>query len=860
MATRIISSIYIFFLIAGSISAQTNTFIKILGGSNTDVAYDIINAHNGGYIVTGSTKSYGNGVGIYDAWTIRIKANGDTLWTKTYGGGSTDKAFNIKKTTDGGYVQTGFYSNWSYDVFALKTDSSGNKIWQKAHGYKGYDYGNEIIQTNDGLFAITGFKNDTLTGIDHLYLLKLKSNGDTLWTKKYTGTTISDGSGIIQMPDSGFIISGSVSGIGNGASDVYLLRVDKNGAKLWEKTFGGAGYDWGRKIIQTQDSGFAIIGLTNSFGQGDYDVYLIKTDINGNLIWEKTFGNSKYDQGYSIKETSDKGFVITGSTESYGSGKSDVYLIRTDSTGNKIWQKTFGGSGYEIAYSVELTPDNGIITAGYTNSYGAGKEDFYIVKTDENGCFLQQGETSLDFSVSSINPKCYNASDGTASLNITGGTSPFSYTWSNGATGSTANNLPAGNHSVTVTSPNNCSKVKYFSFTNPAPLSATLSPTPVNCYGNYDGSISVNTVSGNSPYNYLWSNGQTAPSATGLNSGTHKVTITDNNGCKGVFNSFVSSPAQIIASINEFDATCGQSDGYATASPDSGFAPYTYLWSNGQTDSISTGLNSGTYSVTITDSANCSAVFIANISNSGSPDLTYITDSVTCNGYSDGNINITVTGGTSPYSYQWSNGLTTEDINSLPNGIYTVTITDSSLCNKITSIKVSQPDSITALFNITDASNDNTPDGSINITASGGTSPYNFLWSNGITTANNTGILPGTYTITITDNNGCIANFTDSVGDLKVGIYHAGIQNSKYIVYPNPVSGNMFYVKTETSIANIVTISIYGYNGSLIYNKPHDFFNNTTQLILLPETISSGIYLVIFENANERQKQIIVVK
>jgi hypothetical protein len=213
-----------------------------------------------------------------------------------------------------------------------------------------------------------------------VYLIKVDVNGNMQWSKTFGGSGGDEGFSVQQTRDGGYIIVGRTESYGAGGSDVYLIKVDVNGNMQWSKTFGGRGDDWGRSVQQTRDGGYIIVGWTTSYGAGGRDVYLIKVDVNGNMQWSKTFGGSGDDWGFSVQQTRDGGYIIVGVTTSYGAGWYDVYLIKVDVNGNMQWSKTFGGSGDDEGFSVQQTSDGGYIIVGYTKSFGAGGADVYLIK------------------------------------------------------------------------------------------------------------------------------------------------------------------------------------------------------------------------------------------------------------------------------------------------------------------------------------------------------------------------------------------------------------------------------------------------------------------------------------------------
>ncbi|MBI2967427.1 MAG: T9SS type A sorting domain-containing protein [Bacteroidetes bacterium] len=208
---------------------------------------------------------------------------------------------------------------------------------------------------------------------------------DTTWRCTYGGAGYDEGRAVIETSDTNYLVVGATGSFGYGEADVYVLKIDRNGNKIWSNVYGGPNTDWGYSVEETPDSCYIIAGYTNSFGAGGYDVYLLKIDRTGKLLWQKTFGGTDWDLGYSLKITPDSGFAIAGETYSYGAGDADVFLVKTDKDGNLQWQKTYGGNKKDIGRSIDLTYDSGFVLAGETWSYGAGENDVYVIKTDGNG-------------------------------------------------------------------------------------------------------------------------------------------------------------------------------------------------------------------------------------------------------------------------------------------------------------------------------------------------------------------------------------------------------------------------------------------------------------------------------------------
>jgi len=257
----------------------------------------------------------------------------------------------------------------------------------KAIGGPAREAGNSLIQTSDGGYAIAGITTSFGAGGADVYVVKLDAKGNLQWTRTIGGESDDIGQSLIQTSDGGYAIAGITESFGAGNPNVYVVKLDAKGNLQWTKTIGGPHTEEGYSLIQTSDGGYAIAGSTFSFGAGQLDVYVVKLDAKGNLQWTKTIGGENEDLGSSLIQTSDGGYAIAGYTGSFGAGlfNADVYVVKLDAKGNLQWTKTIGGPKSESGRSLIQTSDGGYVIAGYTNSFGAGEANVYVVKLDKNG-------------------------------------------------------------------------------------------------------------------------------------------------------------------------------------------------------------------------------------------------------------------------------------------------------------------------------------------------------------------------------------------------------------------------------------------------------------------------------------------
>ncbi len=324
-------------------------------------------------------------------------------WSQTYGGTGSESASSVVQTSDGGYAIAGTTYNITInqdvysDVYLVKTDASGNMLWNKIYGGTGSESASSVVQTSDGGYAIAGTTDSYGAGNNDFWLVKTDSAGNQLWTKTYGGTGSESASSVVQTSDGGYAIAGTTDSYGAGNNDFWLVKTDSAGNQLWTKTYGGTGSESASSVVQTSDGGYAIAGTTYNItiNQDVYsDVYLVKTDASGNMLWNKIYGGTGLQGGQGVVQTSDDGYAIVGRRSFFGPSKYDIYLVKTDASGNMLWNKTYGGFDYGLGvynygfgFGVVQTSDGGYAIVGSTSSYGAG--DFvYLIKTDGSGNML----------------------------------------------------------------------------------------------------------------------------------------------------------------------------------------------------------------------------------------------------------------------------------------------------------------------------------------------------------------------------------------------------------------------------------------------------------------------------------------
>jgi hypothetical protein len=388
--------------------------ITTLGGTKNESAKSVIKTQDGGYAIVGYTQSMdgdveGKSNESFDYWFLKFNASKELEWQKTYGGSADDRANSVIQTNDGGYAVVGksksgdgdVLENAGYDDFWItKLDINGSVSWVQSFGYSGSDVPYSIIQTNDQGYLLSGVldvsasngQGDRLTNIQgrhaggDYWIIKLSSSGVKEWSNYYGGTFTDTAYSAIQTNDNGYIIVGSSDStdvdISNnkGNYDFWIIKISELGTLIWEKSFGGDQVDEARSISQMADGNYLVIGDTRSSNidvsqnNGAADVWIIKISPEGSLIWEKTLGGSSFDVGRSISKTQDDGFLIAGNSRSsdgvldINNGQNDALVMKINNSGYLEWQKTIGGTEVDFFNGVEELIDGSIVAVGDSSS------------------------------------------------------------------------------------------------------------------------------------------------------------------------------------------------------------------------------------------------------------------------------------------------------------------------------------------------------------------------------------------------------------------------------------------------------------------------------------------------------------
>ena len=399
--------------------APDTIWTKTFGGVYNDYGYEVQQTTDGGYIITGALGQSYDSTPIENVWLVKVDALGDTLWTRQFEyANSIGYGRSVKQTSDNGYIIVGYKElgipPYGRDLLLIKTDTNGDTLWTKTfvdslkEGQGNsilQTQGNSIQQTMDGGYIITGSSSADVL------LIKMNTNGDTTWTKTYDKNAQDWGNFIQQTSDGGFIIAGvtgyKFSDRGNNfTGDIWLIKTDSNGDTMWTKTYDYGESDIGYSVQQTSDNGYVITGGSNYFNPA---FRIIKTNSNGDTTWTKTYGIG-YTKSRFIQQTFDDGYIITGTIWRKDGHKNDVLVIKTNSNGDSLWSKTFGGIDNDYGNYIQQTSDGGYIIVGQTRFYGAGESDIWLIKVAPDVTEIDKNQNAIlrDYHLKQNYPNPFN--------------------------------------------------------------------------------------------------------------------------------------------------------------------------------------------------------------------------------------------------------------------------------------------------------------------------------------------------------------------------------------------------------------------------------------------------------------------
>ncbi len=664
------------------VNAQQKTLAVEISPGEILTCSAITETKDGGYLASGIGADHS---GIAQSYLVKLDSNGVRQWSNLIGPlpniKSTTNSFcnSITLSPDGGYVITGYtdiYNQSVPNVFVMKFDSAGNSLWSKNIGGIRGDIGYSIIQTADRGFAITGSASSFMLADTEVYVLKLDSIGNVLWTKTIGGIADNEGYSIIQTKDQGYAITGETDAYGAGGYDVYVIKLNSGGNLQWTKTIGGRKNDVGNSIIQSRDGGYAITGNTYSFNDTvNGDVYAIKLDSSGNLQWTRTIGGTNVDAGESIFQTREGDFAIGGYTSSYGDSGTNLYFVKFDSVGNLKQTYTYGGSINMENKPMIQTKSGGFAFVGLS-SYGY----LYLLVLDSagNNCKVS-GSGGIIGSGGTV------SSGGHITLNDSGRVEPG---WD-----TNVNTTGFAGTNIYLCRNNN----------NSGGLGVFPTVTSTNCLnGPYNG-ITLSVSGGVSPYTYTWTPSVSdSSSATGLSFGTYTISVTDTmpDTVTVVVTIRDDEPFEVYYTVS--NTTClGIANGSVSIIDESNYdPPYYFSWSNGDTatstdgESSISGLSAGTYSVTVIDACSDTGTAVMRVGLTiDFSDSAIVINNESCYNESEGSASVSISGGTPPFTYQWSdaNSQTTAVSTGLSAGIYTITVSDACGGPVTSSVTITQP-------------------------------------------------------------------------------------------------------------------------------------------------------------------------
>lgn len=712
------------------------TFQHTFGSFSSDRAVDVITTSDGGYAVLVESMDFDPMVMSAGAGIVKLNAAGDTLWTSGFIPSFNNLTpISISETADNGFV---IGSHTGGSMIMIKTDANGNMEWNKSYEPSSAQTGG-AFQTSDGGYMIAG-NSYGFGAYSDFFVVKTDALGDTLWTRSYDTGESDLLYSANPTADGGCILGGKRQWLSTSNLDEFIyMKIDANGNLEFSKVYSSNWADFHHtcySIKQTADLGYIAVGSGDNYSSMLFWPWAVRLDVNGNQIWAGDYrdvGSSIDDQNFmDAAELADGSIVAVGKmSEGFTTDALSVVKL-SNVNGAAQWRREYMPSGNDHANAVTVTPDGGVIVAGSTQIPGV-YSGAYVLKTDTNGmaanCFVTttptgsstsgstsnmvtstgsgvvnvgvlalSNQTGIQFhklipnvTVTGTDPLCDEDCNGSGFVSATDGQGSYDWLWSTGGNLDTEIGLCPSLYFIDVTDAAGCTVRDSIELVAPTPVSVTGVVTNVTCNGDFDGAIDITVSGGVGTYTFDWPTGATTEDLSGLGGGFYQVDVQDSNGCDEQYAVVVVEPLPLGSFITTTtNATCnGICDGELATITTGGTSPYTYLWNDPSNQTTSTAglLCPGTYLLTTTDDNGCVA-YVNGVVTEPDEIITSTNASSTECGLSSGSAWVTLTGGTMPYTYDWSGMGTNDTLPGLNSGWYDVLVTDDNGCTKMDSALV----------------------------------------------------------------------------------------------------------------------------------------------------------------------------
>lgn len=755
---------------------------------------------------------------------ISVDASGNVYTTGWFGTSTVD--FNPGVPV---YTLT---SNGVNDIYVSKLDASGNFVWAKSFGSIGDDYVHDIKLDGSNNVIVTGeFRNTcdfdpgaltfnlTSAGGDDIFINKLDAAGNFVWANSIGNVNDEQSRSVFIDASGNIFFTGSFAGIVDfdpsvlgtytlssgpvNSSSYFICKLSASGSFLWAKngdaSIGSGGFSivldnvgnifTAGKFIGTVDfdPGVGVNNLTSIPGQ--WDVFVQKLDPLGNYLWAKQINyTSTYIDDIDVDATGNiylagvfsNTIDVDPSTSAYNlsatGASQNICIVKWNSSGNFLWARNCDGANSATAYSMDVDALNNVHIAGLFNNTVDFDPNAPVFNLTSNGIYdayiLKLGAPCAITStlVAKSNVSCFGLSNGSATISVSGGAIPYTYSWSPiGGTTTIGSSLSANTYTCYITDNNLCTATQTVIISQPTALSSSISSQKnVQCNATSTGSLALSVSGGTGSYSYSWSpSGGSSSTLLNQPAGNYTCTIQDINLCSLTQTASLTQPSAITSSItSQTNVSCnGGNNGSALINANGGTGSLTYTWQpTGGSSTSASSLSAGNYTCTISDANSCVKQQTVSITQPSSVSTTISSlNNIVCFGNQNGSATVVASGGAGSYTYSWSPSSvgTSSTATNLGAGTYTCLVSDLNSCNTSTMFTITAPSAISSTASITSPSCTDSNDGNVVLNISGGVSPYTITWSNGNTSLQNSNLIAGTYSANITDANSC--SYTVSV-------------------------------------------------------------------------------------------------